>query len=72
MFIYFLNVMSVPNLSSVGCLRARLESVKPNRETPNTQQTPGEYRANSHPALLVPGPELTNWDWKSFQRLEKG
>ena len=47
--------MSVPNLSCAGCLGARLESV-----TPDTQQTPGENSANSGPARLVPGPELSN------------
>ena len=62
-FIYSLNVMSVPSLSSAGCLGAQLESVTDRRQTDATQtdrQTPGEYSANSGPAWLVPGPELSN------------
>ena len=49
--------MSVPNLSSVACLGARLESVT---HASTDAQTPGEYNANSGPARLVPGPELSN------------
>ena len=57
--------MSVPNLSCAGCLGARLERVTPNRQggdrqTPDAGQTPGENNANSGPARLVPGPELSN------------
>ena len=45
----------MPNLSFAGCLGARLESVMK-----DARQTPGEYSANSGPARLVPGPELSN------------
>ena len=45
----------MPNLSSLGCLAAELESV-----TPPDGQTPGENSAKSGPARLVPGPELSN------------
>ena len=61
-FIYSLNVISVPNLSSAGCLGARLESVTYRHTDARThRQTPGEYSANSGPAGLVPGPELSNF-----------
>ena len=49
----------MPNFSSPGCLGARLESVTHDRQT-DARQTPGEYSANSGPAGLVPGPELSN------------
>ena len=62
-FIYPLKLIPVPSLSSVGCLGAWLESVTPNRPTDqqtNAQcPTQGEYSANSGPARLVPGPELS-------------
>ena len=53
--------MSVPNLSSAACLGARLENVTCARTYTSTdRQTPGEYSANSGPAQLGPGPELSN------------
>ena len=54
--------MFVPNLSSVGCFGAQLESVTPDVRTYacTHRRTPGEYSANSGPARLVPGPELSN------------
>ena len=53
--------MSVPNLSSAGCLGAQLESVTYVRTDVRTHaRRPGEYNANSGPAGLVPGPELSN------------
>ena len=58
-FIYSLNVIFVPNLSSVSCLGAKLESVMYKR-TEAYRQTPGENNANSGPARLVPGPEFSN------------
>ena len=52
----------MPNLSSLGCLAAELESVTPpdagRRRTDG--RTPGENRANPGFASLVLGPELSN------------
>ena len=64
-FIYPLKLIPVPNFSSPGCLRAQLESVKDVQTYAQTDvrtdaQTPGENSANSGPAGLVPGPELSN------------
>ena len=54
-------MMSVPNLSSTGCLGAQLESVRYNlTEGRTTGQTPGEKSANSGPARLVQWPKLNN------------
>ena len=63
--IYVLRMIGLPNFSSAGCLGARLESVTPDARRPTDRhptdrQTPGEYRANSGPARLVPGLELSN------------
>ena len=44
----------MPNLSSVSCFAAELESVTPDG------QTPGENRDNPGTAWLVLGPELSN------------
>ena len=56
--------MSVPSLSFAGCLRPWLESVTPDAQqtdrSPTDRQTPGENDAESGPARLVPGPELSN------------
>ena len=41
-FIYPLNIIHVPNLSSVGCFEAELESVAP----PDAGRMPGETKAN--------------------------
>ena len=57
-FVYSLNVMSVPNLSFAGSLGAQLESVMHNAQTDRGR--PGEYSADSSPARLVLGPELSN------------
>ena len=54
-FIYPLSMIFMPNLSSLGCLAAELESV-----TPDAGRTPGENRANPGFASLVLGPELSN------------
>ena len=60
-FIYPLKLIPVPNFSSPGCLGAQLESVTHGRTDARTYgRTPGEYSANSGPAGLVPGPELSN------------
>ena len=58
---YPLKLIPVPNFNSPGCLGAQLESVTYVRTHGWTDgQTPGEYRANSGPAGLVPVPELSN------------
>ena len=67
-FIYPLKQIRVPNFSSPGCLGAQLESVTYGRTHVRTDartdgRTPGEYSANSGPAGLVPGPELSNKDF---------
>ena len=60
-FIYPLKLILVPNFSSPGCLGAWLESVAHGRTDGRTDaQMPGENSANSGPAGLVPGPELSN------------
>ena len=41
-FIYPLNIIHVPNLSSVGCFEAELESLTP----PDAGRMPGETKAN--------------------------
>ena len=46
----------MPNLSSLGCLAAELESVTP---PDGRRQTPGENSANPGFASLVLGPELS-------------
>ena len=58
--------MSVPYLSFACCLGAQLDSVTDRRTDRHTDrqtdiQTPGENSANSSPAGLVPGPELSNY-----------
>ena len=60
-FIYPLKLIPVPNFSCPVCLGAQLESVTDARTDVQTdRQTPGENSANSGPAGLVPGPELSN------------
>ena len=64
-FMYSLNEKSVPNLSSAGCLGVWLESVTHAQtdrcaDRPTHRHIQGENRANSGPAGLVPGPELSN------------
>ena len=56
-FIYPLNVIFMPNLSSLGCLAAELESVT--RDAAG-RTPPVENRANPGFASLVLGPELSN------------
>ena len=52
----------MPNLSSLGCLAAELESVTPDA----AGRTPGENRSNPGFASLVLGPELSNYSWLKF------
>ena len=49
----------MPNLSSLGCLAAELESVTDAGRT-DGRRTPGENSANPGFASLVLGPELSN------------
>ena len=65
-FIYPLNVIFMPNFSSLGCLAAELESVTPPPPPDGCRRMPGENRANPGIASLVLGPELSNYIFVSF------